>query len=90
MVQATIGGSFCFAQAISMFTYSVLIRKLYHLPNKQQQDCMDSLLVTGRAVNCLNTMMPGQLAPIRASQKKQEKKKLQLRALSLSQIQGAE
>lgn len=53
MGEATIGRrSPCFARAISIFTYSVHITKIYHLLNDQQQGYMDSLLVMSRGRRC--------------------------------------
>ena len=48
MVEATIGAFLLLCPAISMLTYLLRTHKIYHLPNNQQQGCMDSLLVTGQ------------------------------------------
>ena len=34
------------------YVYLLSTHKIYHLPNNQQQSCMDSLLVTGRGRRC--------------------------------------
>ena len=47
MIEAMIGGRTP-ALPDYFYVYQLRTHKIYHLPNNQQQGCMDSLLVTGR------------------------------------------